>query len=150
MRCPKCDSDKLSVIETRTDGLSIRRRRECQECTQRFSTYERIEYRLPLVIKKDNRRENFKASKLRDGLIKACQKRPVGLDKIDEVVDEIQKKISESGISEIDSKDIGGYVMNGLKNLDKVAYVRFASVYNEFSDIRQFLDTLESLKTKES
>jgi len=146
VHCPKCSSDKLSVIETRTDGISVRRRRECQSCQYRFSTYERIEYSLPLVIKKDSRREVFKSDKLRQGLIRACEKRPVGLDKIDEVVEEIEKKLAETGLKEIDSKEIGLLVMEGLKNLDKVAYVRFASVYNEFSDIRQFLDTLEDLK----
>lgn len=146
MHCPKCNSDKLSVIETRTDGISVRRRRECQTCQYRFSTYERIEYSLPLVIKKDSRREVFKSDKLRQGLIRACEKRPVGLDKIDEVVESIERKLAETGLKEIDSKEIGLLVMEGLKNLDKVAYVRFASVYNEFSDIRQFLETLEDLK----
>ena len=146
VHCPKCNSDKLSVIETRTDGISVRRRRECQTCQYRFSTYERIEYSLPLVIKKDSRREVFKSDKLRQGLIRACEKRPVGLDKIDEVVESIERKLAETGLKEIDSKEIGLLVMEGLKNLDKVAYVRFASVYNEFSDIRQFLETLEDLK----
>lgn len=147
MRCPKCNSDDISVLETRSDDTTIRRRRGCQNCNHRFSTYERIEYALPMVIKKDGRREVFRADKLRIGLTRACEKRPVSTDKIDSAVETIERQVSELGQNEINSKKIGELVMQQLKRLDKVAYVRFASVYKEFSKVDQFFDALEDVKS---
>lgn len=147
MKCARCGSDKVSVIDTRADGDddSIRRRRECQECTYRFTTYERVELALPMVIKKDSRREVFDRAKIRAGILRACEKRPVSMETIDAATDTIERQISEMCIKEIPSIKIGDLVMDQLKAIDKIAYVRFASVYREFSDISQFVDTLESL-----
>lgn len=145
MKCTRCGSDSVSVIDSRADDDSIRRRRECQDCTYRFTTYERIELSLPMVIKKDSRRETFDRSKIRAGILRACEKRPVSMETIDSTVEVIERQISEMCIKEIPSIKVGDLVMEQLKNIDKIAYVRFASVYREFSDISQFVDTLESL-----
>ena len=148
MRCPRCSSDSLSVIDSRAEDNEIRRRRECQACTYRFTTFERVELSLPLVIKKDNRREPFERNKLKAGMVRACEKRPVSIEKIEESIEKIEQKILEKCIKEISSREIGDLLMNTLKSIDKIAYVRFASVYREFSDISQFMDTLESLNKK--
>lgn len=140
MRCPDCKSEKLSVIETRSDAGSIRRRRECQECNKRFSTYERIEIALPMVLKKGGRLELFKSEKIRQGLVRACQKRPVTLDQIDATVSDIEQEVAGRNLSEMPSEEIGELVLNALKNLDVIAYVRFISVYREFSSLDQFLE----------
>ncbi|MEZ4754017.1 MAG: transcriptional regulator NrdR [Bdellovibrionota bacterium] len=145
MHCPKCSSDKLSVIDSRGDGNSIRRRRECQECAFRFTTFERVELSLPLVIKKDGRREIFNREKVRGGIMRACEKRPVSMEKIDRVVDSIERKINEMCVKEVSGEDIGRIVMEEIQSLDQIAYVRFASVYREFSDISQFVETLKNL-----
>lgn len=145
MKCPKCNSDKSSVIDSRADGDSIRRRRECQDCQYRFTTFERVELALPAVIKKDGRRENFERSKILGGIRRACEKRPVSMEQIEHAVDTIERRVSEMCIKEIPSLQIGDLVMEVLKDLDKIAYVRFASVYREFSDISQFVDTLEDI-----
>lgn len=145
MRCPKCDCDRSSVIDSRSDGSQIRRRRECQECNYRFSTFERIEYSLPMVIKKDDRREHFDRSKVRAGLVRACEKRPVSVESIDACVDAIERRLQALCEKEVPSRAIGDFVMEELKKLDQIAYVRFASVYREFSDVSQFVDTLQSL-----
>lgn len=145
MRCPKCASDHSAVIDSRGDDDAIRRRRECQECSARFTTYERIELSLPMVIKKDNRREPFDRNKLRAGIVRACEKRPVSMSAIDSTVDSIERRVSELCLKEIPSRQIGDFLMEALRDLDKIAYVRFASVYREFSDVSQFVDTLESL-----
>lgn len=145
MLCTRCGSDKSSVIDSRGDGDAIRRRRECQQCGFRFTTFERVELSLPLVIKKDNRRQPFDRAKIRSGLIRACEKRPVSIEQIDETVESIEKRVSEMCVKEVDSTKIGELVMEALKGMDKIAYVRFASVYREFSDVNQFVDTLEDL-----
>ena len=145
MKCPKCGSIRSSVVDSRGDPSAIRRRRECQECGFRFTTYERIEIALPLVIKKDGRREAFDLHKLRAGLLRACEKRPISVEQIDAVASRIERHVGELCVKEIESLRIGDLVMEELKNLDHIAYIRFASVYREFSDIGQFLETLQSL-----
>jgi transcriptional repressor NrdR len=145
MRCLKCGSDKSSVIDSRSDGDAIRRRRECQQCQNRFTTFERLELSLPMVIKKDERRQPFDRNKIRLGLIRACEKRPVSIEHIDQTVDAIEQKVSEMQEKEIQSQLIGELVIEALKGLDKIAYVRFASVYREFSDLNQFVETLKDL-----
>lgn len=148
MKCPKCNSDKLSVVDSRGESEAIRRRRECQECSYRFTTFERIELALPMVSKKDGRREPFDMIKLRAGIVRACEKRPISVEQIDRVVDKIEKKVHELCEKEVPSILLGDFVMEELKTLDHIAYIRFASVYQEFSDIRQFVDTLEALSTE--
>jgi len=150
MKCPNqnCDSEKFSVVDSRKDGSSIRRRRECLECKFRFSTYERIEFSLPMVVKKDGRREVFNSDKIRLGLIKACEKRDVSIEKIDQTVDGIQKQVQELSLKEIPATKIGDIIIDHLKELDQIAYVRFASVYREFTDLAQFIDTLKELSSK--
>jgi transcriptional repressor NrdR len=146
MKCPRCSSEQISVIDSRSDGNAIRRRRECDGCSFRFTSFERIELALPMVVKKDGRSEPFDRVKVRAGLIRACEKTPVKIEDIDATVDEIEGRIHELCAKEIPSRQVGEYVMDALKGLDKVAYVRFASVYREFRDVSQFVDTLESLK----
>lgn len=148
MRCPRCASDELSVIDSRTYENEIRRRRECQACSFRFTTYERVELSLPMVVKKDGTRQQFSREKIRAGLIRACEKRPVSMEQIDGTVEAIEQRIVERCLKEIPSIVIGDLVMEALKDLDKIAYVRFASVYREFSDVSQFVDTLQSLDKK--
>lgn len=145
MRCAKCGSDRSGVVDSRGDGDAIRRRRECQACGFRFTTFERIELSLPMVIKKDDRREAFDRAKLKAGLVRACEKRPVSMETIDRTVEAIEYRIHELCVKEISSRQIGAYLMDSLKEIDKIAYVRFASVYREFSDVSQFVDTLQSL-----
>jgi transcriptional repressor NrdR len=147
MFCPKCNSDKTSVTDSRSDGGAIRRRRECQECGYRFTTYERVELVLPAVIKKDGRREVFDREKIRGGLRRACEKRPVSTETIDAAVETIERKLQEMCLREVDSRIVGEAVIEELRKMDKIAYVRFASVYREFSDVSQFVDALESLRT---
>jgi len=148
MRCPKCHSETSSVVETRSETEQIRRRRECDRCQFRFTTYERIEYSLPMVVKKDGRREAFASYKIRNGLLKACEKTPVSVELIDKAVAKIEARIAEQFLKEIPARQLGEYVMEALKSLDMIAYVRFASVYREFRDVSQFVDTLSSLKNK--
>lgn len=147
MRCGRCNSKNLSVIDSRAEGENIRRRRECNDCSFRFSTIERVELSLPMVIKKDGRREPFVREKVQAGLVRACEKRPVSMEEITKVLESIEFKLHEMGIKEIQSRDIGEFVMDALKELDHVAYVRFASVYREFSDINQFAEALKLLKS---
>lgn len=149
MQCPRCNSEKLSVVDSRGDKMAIRRRRECQDCEFRFTTFERIELAMPLVIKKDGRREPFDVQKIRAGLMRACEKRPVSIEAIDETIANIEKKVSELCEKELASRKIGELIMAELNALDKIAYVRFASVYREFSDISQFVETLQTLKETE-
>ena len=127
------------------DGSTIRRRRECEGCGRRFTTYERIDMVPLIVVKKDQTRETFDVNKLRSGIIKACEKRPVPLSKIDELAGEIERKLTAQPESEVTSQAIGEMVMDGLKALDEVAYVRFASVYRQFRDIQTFRDELNKL-----
>jgi transcriptional repressor NrdR len=127
------------------EGEVIRRRRECLGCKRRYTTYERVEEILPVVVKKDGRRESFDRTKILSGLKKACEKRPISTATIEDVTDRIEKRIQEMGESEIESRIVGEEVMKELHQLDQVAYVRFASVYREFKDIDQFMDELKSL-----
>lgn len=147
MKCPRCGTEQISVIDSRSDEGAIRRRRECDQCNFRFTTFERVELALPMIVKKDGRSEPFDRDKVRAGLIRACEKTPVKIEDIDRTVEEIERKIHELCAKEIPSRQVGEYVMEALKGLDQVAYVRFASVYREFRDVSQFVDTLESLKT---
>ncbi len=147
MNCPFCLHEDSSVIDSRLskEGGLIRRRRECEGCHKRFTTYERIEELLPLVIKKDARREPFVRKKITAGIQKACEKRPVSMETIEGVVSKIEREIQELGEKEIPSKEIGERIMRELHQLDQVAYVRFASVYREFKDINEFMDELKGL-----
>ncbi len=150
MKCVYCGSMDSKVIDSRIsdDGTSIRRRRECLECGRRFTTYETVE-RIPVfVIKKDGNRELFDLNKLRGGIMKACEKRPVSYESIDNLVTEIEKTVYNLGSNEVSSDRIGDEVMKGLKELDQVAYVRFASVYKEFKDIDTFLAEIERILGK--
>ena len=147
MKCPYCSKVDNKVIDSRLskDGRTIRRRRECLDCSRRFTTYERLEEVLPMVIKKDGRRETFNRNKIIDGIKKSCQKRPISITKIEEFVDSLEVYFQELGKKEIDSKDIGERVINNLKEWDEVAYVRFASVYRQFKDINEFMTELEDI-----
>lgn len=145
MKCPKCESDKHSVVDSRSDGSSIRRRRECQSCQTRFSTFERIEYALPLVIKKSGQREEFSSEKVKAGIVRACEKRPVTLKDIDAMIQQIESKLQAMCLKEISTQRIGELMLESLKSLDKIAYIRFASVYREFSNVEEFELLLRSL-----
>jgi len=150
MKCPFCGSVDNKVIDSRlSQGDEVtRRRRECDRCTRRFTTYERIELVLPMVVKKDGRREPFDRLKVLAGLRRACEKRPVASDQLEKLVDHIERDCVESGEKEIDATKIGEEVMRGLKELDQVAYVRFASVYRSFKDIHEFMAELSALLTQ--
>jgi transcriptional repressor NrdR len=127
------------------DGRTIRRRRECLKCTRRFTTYERLEEILPMVVKKDGRRESFNRDKIIEGIKKSCQKRPISVTQIEEFVDSLEVYFQELGKKEVESKEIGERVINNLKDWDEVAYVRFASVYRQFKDINEFMAELEDI-----
>lgn len=150
MRCPKCASLEDRVIDSRTskDGSIIRRRRECAECAWRFTTYERVEESTPLVIKKNGEREPFDRHKVLGGIAKACEKRPISYEKVLEVTGRIESFIISLGEKEVSSDIIGEKVMEELRFLDDVAYVRFASVYRRFKDLSQFMDEIKSLYEK--
>ncbi len=147
MICPFCDHFDNKVIDSRAarDGEVIRRRRECLSCKRRFTTYERIEANLPVVVKKDNRREVFDRGKIMGGIKKACEKRPVSSATLEAAVDRIEKRIQDLGESEVPARIVGEEVMRELHQIDQVAYVRFASVYREFKDIDQFMETIKAL-----
>jgi transcriptional repressor NrdR len=147
MRCMFCNHTDSKVVDSRPteDGWAIRRRRECVGCGKRFTTYEKIENPVILVIKKDGRREPFDIEKVKKGIIKACEKRPVAMKDIDNLVSLIEKKVYNNLEQEIPSDVLGEMVMDGLKDLDQVAYVRFASVYRQFKDINTFRDELNKL-----
>ncbi|CUQ66637.1 transcriptional regulator NrdR [Candidatus Nitrospira inopinata] len=147
MKCPFCDELEDKVVDSRMakEGEVIRRRRECTSCRRRYTTYERVEEILPVVVKKDGRRESFDRGKILSGMKKACEKRPISTAAIEAAADRIEKRIQEMGESEIQSRVIGEEVMKELHQLDQVAYVRFASVYREFKDIDQFMDELKML-----
>ena len=152
MRCPFCSTDeKDKVIETRVskDGSEIRRRRECESCTRRFTTYERIEESMPLVVKADGRREPFDRNKIEHGVHAAVAKRRVSSDQIRELALAVEKEIGELGLSEIASRDVGERVLPKLKELDEVAYVRFASIYRDFTDVASFTREVDALRTDE-
>ncbi|RPH77656.1 MAG: transcriptional repressor NrdR [Nitrospiraceae bacterium] len=147
MKCPFCDELEDKVVDSRMakEGEVIRRRRECLGCKRRYTTYERVEEILPMVVKKDGRRESFDRTKILAGLKKACEKRPISTATIEDVTDRIEKRIQEMGETEIESRVVGEELMKELHQLDQVAYVRFASVYREFKDIDQFMDELKTL-----
>jgi transcriptional repressor NrdR len=147
MRCMFCNNTDSKVVDSRPteDGWAIRRRRECVGCGKRFTTYEKIENPVILVIKKDGRREPFDIEKVKRGIIKACEKRPVPMKDIDNLVSAVEKKVYNSLEQEVPSDMLGEIVMDGLKELDQVAYVRFASVYRQFKDINTFRDELNKL-----
>ena len=147
MKCPFCAEIKNKVIDSRLskDGRTIRRRRECLDCEKRFTTYEKVEAVLPMVVKKDGRREPFNHEKIRAGIHKACQKRPISTNDIADFVDSLGQLFQESGHREINSSDIGERVIEKLKQWDDVAYVRFASVYRHFKDINEFMTELKEL-----
>lgn len=150
MKCPFCSFHDSKVIDSRPDkgGIVIRRRRECESCGKRFTTHERVEDILPLVLKKDGRRENFDRQKVIGGIQKACEKRPVSVEQIEQMVDRLETRLQESGEREFPSTMIGEWVMNELHGLDQVAYVRFASVYRSFKDINEFMAELQDLLHK--
>ncbi len=150
MKCPFCGHLEDKVIDSRLsqDGNATRRRRECLSCSKRFTTYERVEETLPLVIKKDGTREAFDRSKILAGLKKACEKRPVSIEEIEKSIDRLEARFMESGEREVLSSVVGEAVMEELKGLDEVAYVRFASVYREFRDINEFMKELRELLGK--
>jgi transcriptional repressor NrdR len=147
VKCPFCDELEDKVVDSRMakEGEVIRRRRECIGCRRRYTTYERVEEILPVVVKKDGRRESFDRAKILSGIKKACEKRPISTATIEDAADRIEKRIQEMGESEIKSRVVGEEVMKELHQLDQVAYVRFASVYREFKDIDQFMDELKIL-----
>lgn len=147
MKCPFCGNLDNKVIDSRLSqaGEVTRRRRECEGCSRRYTTYERIEQVLPLVVKKDNRREPFDRMKVLSGLRRACEKRPVSSEALDRLTDELERELVEAGEKEVSSKVLGEKVMLGLRDLDQVAYVRFASVYRSFRDIHEFMSELSHL-----
>jgi transcriptional repressor NrdR len=148
VKCPYCANADTKVVDSRlTDSNdSVRRRRECEKCSKRFTTYERIEIKPIAIIKKDNTREPFDRNKLMSGLIRACIKRDISAGTLDLLVDDIENEIHNLPGSEIHSKDLGNLVLNRLRDLDKVAYIRFASVYKQFNSVRQFTNELTKLK----
>ncbi|GAB3803985.1 transcriptional regulator NrdR [Virgibacillus kimchii] len=147
MRCSNCHNKSTKVLDSRPieEGQAIRRRRECEECGFRFTTFERVEEVPLIVVKKDGARQEFSREKLVRGLIRACEKRPVPLDKIEEIALDTEKELRNRGNAEVDSKEVGEIVMDRLSSVDEVAYVRFASVYRQFKDISVFLDELKDL-----
>ncbi len=147
MKCPFCGNLEDKVIDSRTskEGDAIRRRRECLKCGKRFTSYERVEDIVPMVVKKDGRREPFDRPKILRGLEKACEKRPVSVEALEGIVDSIEKKLINLGVKEIPSTWVGEEVMSSLRELDKVAYVRFASVYRQFKDISELMNEVKTL-----
>ncbi len=147
MRCPFCNHLEDKVVDSREtkEGDTIRRRRECLGCERRFTTYERIDEVPYMVIKKDGRREKFDRQKVLAGLLKACEKRPVSMARLSEIVNRVESRVSDSPDREISTTDIGEYLMDSLRDLDKIAYVRFASVYRDFQDEQAFFNELRNL-----
>jgi len=147
VKCPFCSQLQNRVIDSRLskDGHAIRRRRECDECGRRFTTYERVETSIPMVIKKDGRREQFDREKLKRGILRACQKRPVSVNDIDRYAEDLERKILESGEREVTCQMLGEEVMAFLHETDDVAYVRFASVYRSFKDLKEFMSEVQDL-----
>ncbi len=151
MKCPFCGFQEDKVVDSRAskNGMAVRRRRECLKCGKRFTTYEQVEEILPMVVKKDNRREPFDRLKILSGMRKACEKRPVSTALLEQTVDEIEKVIQNKLEKEIPGGEIGELVMRKLAELDEVAYVRFASVYRQFKDINAFMEEVKHLLAKE-
>jgi len=144
MKCPSCSYKETKVVDSRlsSEGSAIRRRRECLKCEKRFTTYENVEQVPLMVVKADGRRQPFDRSKILGGIVKACEKRPISIDKMEDVAVEVERAIQKKHDREVNSKDIGEFVMAQLATLDDVAYVRFASVYRQFRDVNQFMDEL--------
>ena len=147
MKCPFCDNPDTKVIDSRPteEGHAIRRRRGCDRCNKRFTTYEKGEETILMVVKKDNRREVFDRQKVLNGIIKACEKRPVSMARMEQMTDDIQRELASQMEKEVDSTYIGELIMEQLKNVDEVAYVRFASVYRQFTDVNTFIKEIEKL-----
>jgi transcriptional repressor NrdR len=150
MKCPYCNHEETQVIDSRdTENLeATRRRRECSKCKKRFTTYERVEEADIVVVKKDGKRERFERQKVINGILKACEKRPISMERIEKLVDDVESDLRKRDSVEVDSKILGKLVMRKLKSLDKVAYIRFASVYLEFDDLARFEEELEKLQKK--
>ncbi len=151
MRCPFCNNDDTKVIDSRPtdEGYAIRRRRGCDKCGKRFTTYEKVEETILMVVKKDARREVFDRNKVLNGIVKACEKRPVSMARIEEMADDIEKNLNNLMEKEVTSDYIGELVMEQLKKVDEVAYVRFASVYRQFTDVNTFIKEIEKLIGKQ-
>ena len=146
MQCPYCNYKESKVVDSRhTDSNSIRRRRECESCKKRYTTYETIETTPVTVVKKDNTREYFDREKIKNGLIKSCEKRPVSIDQIESVVSYIENQINKNYMTEVETRLIGEMIMDKLKDIDEVSYVRFASVYRQFKDINTFVSELKNI-----
>jgi len=150
MHCPFCEHSDTRVIDSRLqgEGDQVRRRRECQSCKARFTTYETAELSLPRIVKGDGRRETFSDTKLRTGILKALEKRPVPIERVENSINQVKRRIREGGEREIEAVKIGEMVMDVLRDLDQVAYVRFASVYRSFEDLRAFLEEIERLENE--
>jgi len=150
VHCPFCANDDTRVVDSRVveDGAAVRRRRECEACGKRFSTYERAELRLPLVVKKDGARQSFDIVKVHSGMQKALEKRPVSAEQLEKGVNAVLRAVQEMGVSEIPAESLGEFVMEQLRRLDGVAYVRFASVYREFKDVDDFLAAVKTAVSK--
>ncbi len=148
MKCPKCGEFDSKVLDSRSsdDGRVVRRRRECYSCSYRFTTYEKVEETPIMVIKKNNERQVFDRDKILNGILKSCEKRPISVEQIEGIVDKIEQKIRNTMLKEIKSSEIGDYVMKYLKELDEIAYVRFASVYRRFKNVSGFIKEVEKLK----
>jgi transcriptional repressor NrdR len=152
MRCPFCGDQEDKVIDSRMskDGREIRRRRECEACSRRFTTYERVEESMPLVVKRDDRREPFDRNKIERGLTAAAAKRPVSLEQIKTLAEDVEREVSELGVAEMASREIGERVLRRLRALDHIAYVRFASIYRDFDDVDEFAKEVDQLRDGET
>ena len=150
MRCPACGHEEDKVVDSRAtkENSAVRRRRECLKCGQRFNTYEYIEHTPVMVVKKDGKREPYSREKILNGLLRACEKRPVSMEMLEKLVDEVERTVSNRVRDEIPTKEIGEEIMRRLASIDQVAYVRFASVYREFKDVSQFMSELRKLLEK--
>lgn len=151
MKCPYCNNSDTKVIDSRPveDGLAIRRRRECEKCKKRFTTFEKIENSLLVVVKNDGRRESFDRNKLINGLLKACEKTKITYEDVEKIAERIERGLNNNMEKEIESKMIGALIMDELRNLDQVAYVRFASVYHKFTDVNTFVQEVNRLQEKD-
>jgi transcriptional repressor NrdR len=152
LRCPACGNEEDKVVDSRSarDSFAIRRRRECLKCGHRFTTYECVEHRPVMVVKKNGNRERYSRDKMLNGLLRACEKRPVSMESLESLIDEVERNVSSRIRDEIPTEELGNEIMQRLARIDQVAYVRFASVYREFKDISQFLLELRTLLEKDN
>lgn len=148
MKCPKCQEENFKVLDTRASDDAIRRRRECENCAHRFTTYERIEQPTLLVVKKDGTREVFDREKIMKGIVRSAQKRPISMETIEELVARIERSVRELGENEVETDRVGQFVMRELAHLDEIAYIRFASVYRSFKDVSELEDLLKQITKK--